>query len=227
ESLLAAVPSAPVRAGRPPIPPPTPADSAELLDAVRAFDAEQLKRILQAEWARLGPMEFLERLAAPFLAAVGDAWASGALDVRHEHFASACLGDFLRAVRMPLDDRATGPVAALTTLPGELHGLGLQMSALVFALAGWRVLLLGVDTPVDQVAALAREAPIAAVGVSCAAPGGAGAAEALATLRRRLPRRIPLLVGGAGAPPVSGQAGVEVLPDLTALDRWLRERPGG
>src|SRR5690606_24070239 len=82
ESLLAAVPSAPARAGRPPVPPPTPADSAELLDAVRAFDAEQLKRILQAEWARLGPMEFLERLAAPFLAAVGDAWASGALDVR-------------------------------------------------------------------------------------------------------------------------------------------------
>ncbi len=227
ESLLAAVPPAPARPGRPPSPPSTPADSADLLDAVRAFDAERLKRILQAEWARLGPMEFLERRAAPFLAAVGNGWASGALDIRHEHFASACLGDFLRAVRMPLDDRATGPVAALTTLPGELHGLGLQMSALVFALAGWRVLLLGVDTPVDQVAALAREAPIAAVGLSGAEPGGREAAEALEALRRRLPRRIPLLVGGTGAPPLSGQAGIEVLESLTALERWIRARPAG
>jgi methanogenic corrinoid protein MtbC1 len=224
-SLLAAVPPAPVRADRPPSAPGEPPDSADLLDAVQAFDAERLKRTLQADWARLGPIEFLERRAAPFLAAVGEAWASGALDVRHEHFASACVGDFLRAVRMPLDDRATGPIAALATLPGELHGLGLQMSALVFALAGWRVLLLGVDTPVDQIAALAREAPIAAVALSCAAPGGREAAESLGALRRRLPRRLPLLVGGAGAPPARGQAGVEVLADLTALERWLRMHP--
>ena len=226
-SLLAAVPPAPARPDRPPIPPGAPADSADLLDVVRAFDAERLKRILQADWARLGPIEFLERRAAPFLAAVGEAWAAGTLEVRHEHFASASLGDFLRAVRMPLDDRATGPVVALATLPGELHGLGLQMSALVFALAGWRVLLLGVDTPVDQIAALAREAPIAAVGLSCAEPGGREAAESLKALRRRLPRRIPLLVGGAGAPPAPGQAGVETLADLAALERWIREHPAG
>lgn len=226
-SLLAAVPPAPAPPDRAPLPPGTPADPADLLDAVRAFDAERLMRTLQADWARLGPIEFLERRAAPFLTAVGEAWAAGALDVRHEHFASACLGDFLRAVRLPLDDRATGPVAALATLPGELHGLGLQMSALVFALAGWRVLLLGVDTPVDQIAALAREAPIAAVALSCAAPGGRAAAESLRALRRRLPRRIPLLVGGAGAPPAAAQAGLEVLADLPALDRWLRAHPAG
>ena len=228
ESLLAAVPPPAARRDRPP-PRPTgvPADPGDLLDAVRAFDADRLKRALQADWARLGPIEFLERRAAPFLAGVGEAWAAGTLDVRHEHFASACLGDFLRAVRMPLDDRATGPVAVLTTLPGELHGLGLQMSALVFALSGWRVLLLGVDTPVDQIAALAREAPIAAVGLSCATRGGREAAESLRALRRRLPRRIPLLVGGAGAPPASGQAGIEVLADLAALERWLRDHPAG
>lgn len=228
ESLLAAVPPAVARRGpdRSPAAPAPPSDPADLLDAVRGFDADRLKRILQAEWARLGPIEFLERRAAPFLTAVGEAWAAGALDVRHEHFASACLGDFLRAVRMPLDSRATGPVAALATLPGELHGLGLQMSALVFALAGWRVLVLGVDTPVDQIAALAREAPIAVVGLSCAA-AGRGTAESLKALRRRLPRRIPLLVGGSGAPSGARQVGVEVLGDLTALERWLRARPAG
>jgi methanogenic corrinoid protein MtbC1 len=227
EALLAALPSAPARPDRLPIPPGAPSDPADLVGAVRAFDADRLRRSLHADWARLGPIEFLEQRAAPFLEAVGEAWASGALDVRHEHFASACLGDFLRAVRMPLDDRATGPIAALATLPGELHGLGLQMSALVFALAGWRVLVLGVDTPVDQIAALAREAPIAAVGLSCATPGGRGTTESLKALRRRLPRRIPLLVGGASAPLAPGQAGIEVLADLTALERWIRDHPAG
>jgi cobalamin-dependent methionine synthase I len=109
--------------------------------------------------------------------------------------------------------------------PGKLHGLGLQMSALVFALAGWRALVLGVDTPVAQIAALAREAPIATVALSCVQPGGRRFAAPLRLLRRRLPRHIPLLVGGAGAPSAARQRGIEIMPNLPSLDRWLRSRP--
>ncbi len=227
EGLLAALPRAgrartPARHATSLVP---PADPADLLEAARGFDRDRLNRFFQADWARLGPIEFLEQRAAPFLTAIGEAWAAGALEVRHEHFASACLGDFLRVVRMPLDDRADGPIVALATLPGELHGLGLQMSALVFALAGWRVLILGVDTPGDQIVALAREAPIAAVAVSCAAQARRSPAEALRALRGRLPRGLPLLVGGTGAPASLRQEGVEIFPDLAALERWLRTRP--
>jgi methanogenic corrinoid protein MtbC1 len=200
-----------------------PPDLTDLFEAARAFDLERLNRAFQVDWARLGPVEFLEQRAAPFLSAIGEAWSKGTLDVRHEHFASAALGDFLRAVRMPLAERAEGPIAALATLPGELHGLGLQMSALVVAVAGWRPLLLGVDTPVPQIVALAREAPIAAVAVSCALPRRRRTAEALRTLRRRLPRSIPLLVGGSGAPAVTARSGIQGLPDLPALVRWLHD----
>ncbi len=195
-----------------------------LLDAVRGFDADRLKRAFQADWARLGPLEFLDVRAAPFLTALGDAWESGAIDVRHEHFGSSVLGDFLRAVRMPLDDRATGPVVALATLPGELHGLGLQMSALVFSLAGWRTLVLGVDTPVAQIAALTKETPIGAVALSCVQPGGRGVAAAIRRLREQVPRRTAIIVGGAGAPAAVRDAGIEIIPDLAALDRWVRTR---
>lgn len=200
------------------------ADPTGLLQAVRAFDADRLKRAFQADWARLGPLEFLEVRAAPFLTALGDAWESGAIDVRHEHFGSSLLGDFLRAVRMPLDDRATGAVVALATLPGELHGLGLQMSALVFSLAGWRTLVLGVDTPVAQIAALTKETPIGAVALSCVQPGGRGTAAAIRGLRQQVPRRTAIIVGGAGAPAMR-QAGIEIIPDLAALDLWVRLRP--
>lgn len=223
EALLAAQPqprSAPPRPAVTVGQEPAPTD---LFAAVQSFDAEALRRVFQAEWARRGPLEFVEQRAAPFLKAIGDAWAQGELDVRHEHFASASLGDFLRTVRVPLEDRASGPIAALATLPDERHGLGLQMSALIFALAGWDPLVLGVDTPVEQIVALAREAPIDAVALSAVLPVDAGALDAVRTLRRRLPRGIPILLGGGGAADVRVR-GVEVMPDLRALDEWLRTR---
>jgi methanogenic corrinoid protein MtbC1 len=196
-----------------------PADASEVLQWVREFDAEGLKRWFHTDWARLGPLQFLEYRAAAFLRAVGDAWATKELEVRHEHFASAVLGDFLRNVRQPLDDRARGPIAALATLPGELHGLGLQMAALVFALGGWQPLILGVDTPIDQIAALTREVPIAVVALSCVEPPDAQGIAEIRALRRKLARHIPLLVGGGGAPEVTGTV---VLSDLASLERWLR-----
>lgn len=223
EALLAALSPAP------PEPPPLlraatgPVASlavGERLEAVRRFDADLLRRSFQGDWARLGPLPFLEESAGPFLHALGEAWAGGSLDIRHEHFGSAVVGDFLRTVRQPLADRARGPVVALATLAGELHGLGLQMSALVFAQNGWRPLILGVDTPAGQLVALAREAPLGAVALSLVHRDGRGPAAALRSLRAKLPRRIPLLVGGAAAP--AGQRpGIEVFPDLTSLDRWL------
>ena len=227
EDLLAAAagmaPGAPALVqGSSPAPARPPGD---LLAALRAFDAEPLKQSFQQDWARLGPLRFLQEEAAPFLTAVGEAWAEGSLDVRHEHFGSAVLGDFLRAVRLPIDDRAAGPMAALATLPGEFHGLGLQMSALVFGLAGWRTLILGVDTPVAQIAALAREAPLRAVALSCVIKRGRARTNPLQALRHLLPSRVALIVGGAAAPPPHRLKGVETLSDLGALDRWLHARP--
>lgn len=226
EALVAALPRSAEAPRGAPVSAPVPAattGATDLFAAIRAFDAERLQRTFQLDWARLGPLDFLEQRAAPFLRALGDAWSEGALDVRHEHFASAVLGDFLRAVRMPLDDRATGPIVALATLAGEHHGLGLQMSALVFAVAGWRPLLLGVDTPPEQIVALAREAELRAVAVSCAPPRRRQTADALLTLRRRLPRSIALLVGGSGAPAIAVRSRIHVLPDLPALERWIRD----
>lgn len=214
DELLEAVPSLPG-----PVRVHERGDPADLLTLVGAFNAENLKLALQSDWVRLGPLRFLEQRAGPLLVEVGNAWSDGRLDVRHEHFASSVLGDFLRTVRVPLDDRAAGPVAVLTTLPGEMHGLGLQMCALVFALAGWRALILGVNTPVAQVSALAREAPVSAIAISCVRRPRL---DALSALRSQLPRRVPLLLGGSGAPP--SERGIERLENLVALDRWLQTR---
>jgi methanogenic corrinoid protein MtbC1 len=200
-------------------------DVSQLLEATRGFNADRLRRGFQQEWVRRGPMEFLQQCAAPYLQAVGSAWAEGSLDIRHEHFGSSLLGDFLRHARAPLEDRATGPLVVLATPAGELHGLGLQMIALVFALAGCQTLVLGVDTPASQIVALAREVRIGAVAISCVQLPPRSCSSQVRSLRRVLPRQIPILLGGAGAPH-SRTSGVHVMASLQELQNWVAARWG-
>lgn len=209
----------------PPVPalsaPLAPADLPGLLGHVRRFEAEPLAGALLSDWSRSSPVEFLETRAAPLLRAVGEAWERGELQVAHEHFLSERLADLLRSARLPFEERARGPLAVLTTLPGEEHALGLQMAALVLAWAGCRVLCLGPRTPVAEVARLARDLQARAVAVSVSlATRGPRTAAKLAVLRRQLPRRTALLVGGDGAP--EARPGVEVFRDLRALAAWAR-----
>lgn len=192
----------------------------ELLRATAALDRAAILRELRASWARLGPLRFLEEVAGAFMVRVGQAWSERTLEVRHEHFASACLLDFLRGVREPYELRARGPRIVAAMLPGETHEGGLLLVATLLAVHGCRILYLGADTPTEQVAAAARggDAEAVAVSVSAATPRAKSAA-AIAELRRALPRRIALWVGGAGAPPSA--KGVDRFESLTALDARL------
>jgi methanogenic corrinoid protein MtbC1 len=198
-----------------------PDDPQEVVGLVEAFDAPGLTRRLLADWSRLGPLDFLRSRVAPALEAVGDAWESGRLEIRHEHFLSERLTDVLRTVRLPFEERARGPLVVLATLSGELHGLGLQMAALLLAVNGCRVLYLGTDVPAAEIASLCRDlgAPAAGVSVSLASKG-AGSQGQLRRLRALLPARVELLVGGQGAPKARG--GATRIPDLPALDAWAR-----
>jgi methanogenic corrinoid protein MtbC1 len=158
--------------------------------------------------------------------AVGEAWEQNDLEVRHEHFVSERIGDLLRSLRMPLEERAAGPLVAFATLPGEAHGLGLQMAALVLAAAGCRVLYLGTEVPIPQIAALARDLSARAVAVSVStATKGAASAAALRRLREALPRRVLLVAGGEGAP--ASRPGIDAVPSLRELDAWGRRVTAG
>jgi methanogenic corrinoid protein MtbC1 len=214
-------------AGNPTTPGLPPAeDLAGQLKLVKTFDAERLSRSFLSDWARMGPVEFLETDIAPLIRAVGDAWEQGDLEVRHEHFLSERLSDFLRSLRMPREERATGPLVAFSTLPGEVHGLGLQMAALVLATAGCRVLYLGTEVPIPQIASLARDVSPRAVAISVSSSTkGASSGTAMRRLRDALPRRTLLITGGEGAP--ASRPGIESIGSLRELDAWGRRMAAG
>jgi methanogenic corrinoid protein MtbC1 len=194
---------------------------SDLLHAVQAFDAAGLTRTLLQDWARLGPLDFLNTRIAPAIREVGDAWEGGRLEIRHEHFFSEKVGDLLRSLRLPFEVRAHGPLVVCSSLPGERHALGLQMAALVLSTAGCRTLFLGTEVPAAQIASLARDLNARAVAVSVSrASRGAAMTAQISSLRRSVPRRVGLIVGGDGAP--RPRSGIAVIQDLAELDTWGR-----
>ncbi len=216
----------PGRAGAAPAAVPAIEDVPALLRLVKAFDAERLARVFLSDWARMGPVGFLESRIAPLVRTVGEGWERGELEIRHEHFLSERVGDLLRSLRLPLEERATGPLVVYATLPGEMHGLGLQMSALVLAAIGCRCLYLGTEVPIAQLSSLARDVGARAVAISLsAASRGPASASALRKLREGLPKKVILLAGGDGAP--AGKPGIDSTTSLRELDAWGRRLASG
>lgn len=212
-SLLATVPVKPVSRRQ-----ALPFDARAFLELVKRFDADRLMRSLHSDLAHEDPLVYIETRVVPCIELMGAAWAAGDIDIAHEHFASERISDVLREARLRFEETANGPLVVLTTLPGEPHGLGLQMAALVLSARGLRVLSLGTEVPIAEVARLAERTEAVAVGVSVSASTHKNAAARVTTMRAELSRKIELVVGGAGAP--TAIKGTTVFADLRELDVW-------
>lgn len=203
--------------------------AAAILDKAREFDREAIACALARASASMGVRAFLRERVLPLTAEVGGAWAAGGLDIRHEHFVSEIVEDTLRTLRAPLEHDAQGRPVLLATLPGERHTIGLQAAALVTALAGRRVRILGAQTPVGEIAGAATSLDPLAVGISVTPHTALPAtARQLNRLRTALPDAVALWIGGAGAPLLAGlQPGIACLTSLGNLEGELRRAAGG
>jgi methanogenic corrinoid protein MtbC1 len=216
ESLLATVPVKPVARNQ-----ALPFDAPSLVEAVRRFDADRLMRSLYSDLVHEDPLAYIETRVSPCLEVIGTAWQAGEIDIAHEHFASERISDVLRGARLRFEETASGPLVVLATLPGEAHGLGVQMAALVLSARGLRVLSLGTEVPIPEIAALGELTGAVAVGISASVASRKHAASAITELRSELSRKIELVVGGGGAP--RDIKGTTTCSDLRDLDAWARE----
>ena len=209
--LTAAVPHEPETSAR------------DLLDLARGYEGRQLVDELRANWDDLGPRDFLLQRIVPFIVQLGRAWADGRIETRHEHHATAHIDDMLRTLRGSLPMPTRGPRLLLTTLPGECHGLGLQMVALLAATEDVRTCVLGTESPIEEIVAAARESGSTAVGISVSlCTGGPDTDRSLTELRCALPEDICLVVGGAGSRgPRRGPRRIEYVADLQEMHAWL------
>jgi methylmalonyl-CoA mutase cobalamin-binding subunit len=192
------------------------------IELIRRFDGRALERELRSSFATLGASQFLALRAAPLIAEIGERWSNATVGVRHEHFASERLKEFLARHWQPLSDAATGPTAVCATPEGEQHTLGLQMVAFTLALANLRVVYLGGNLPASEIADAATQHAARAVVLSAAIGLERERAHvACRTLRDALGPHFPIVVGGRGfgEPPPD----VTHLSSLADLDRWARD----
>jgi MerR family transcriptional regulator, light-induced transcriptional regulator len=176
-----------------------------LLEAARAYDEASMHAVLDQALAGFALETVLRELVLPALREIGREWEQGTLEIGQEHFATNVIRGRLLALAR-LWGRGGGPLAILACAPGEQHDIGLISFGLVLRSHGWRILLLGADTPL---ATLARTVETTEPRLVVVASMDEALLEAEGTALRRLARSAPLVLSGSGASEaLAGRLGV-------------------
>lgn len=204
-------------------------DLRHFIELCKTHQADVLRRDLSQSLVRLGMHRFVTEVVAPLTSMVGMQWANGEMAVFEEHLYTESVQVVMRnaLASIPSANRASRPSILLTTIPNEVHGLGLLMSEAIFSLEGATCTSLGVQTPVSEIvrAATAQSTDIVALSFSSSIRP-AQALEALADLRAELPPQTEIWAGGRCSvlqrrPPASVKV-LELQTIRDALIDWRR-----
>ena len=191
--------------------------SEVLWGALARLEGERVRDLLEAKRTELGTLVFARQFALPFLQEVGRRWAAGELSVAAEHLASAQLMAMLGAALLAPRPGAAGPSILFATPAGEPHALGLCVAALVAAEVGAKPIYLGADMPLDDLVASVLRARADVLALALVTLPREVAEAGIRELRGRLPERVELWIGGAGALRCAPIRGVVRLGDLDQL----------
>ena len=198
---------------------PVTSEVDTLLELVATGQTRLLRPMLESLLGEHGLRSFLSDVVEPMNHAVGAAWSAGRIGILDEHHYAEQLRMILTAALHALPQKRETPRVLLTTLPGEQHGLGLLMAACMLGLEGAAVLMLGVQTPLEEIVRGAVEGECSVVGISCSEYMGRRTIVAqLVRLRRLLPMEITIWVGGSGSAAMrSLPAGIRLFTDLNQI----------
>jgi DNA-binding transcriptional MerR regulator/methylmalonyl-CoA mutase cobalamin-binding subunit len=217
-SVVAKIPELP-----PDVEPPDSTKRA--MQLIVAHRAEELRDHLIRLLMQLGLRHFILEVVVPLNAWVGNAWLRGAIQIFEEHLYTNQVQSLLQHAlgAMPMPSQA--PRVLLTTLPGEEHQLGMLMAHAFFAMDGAQCISLGTQTPVADILNAVHAHEIDVVGLSCTANPSRMPHAQLAALRKMLPTRVQLWVGGTAAALdqqlLQGIKRMTSLTDIpTALSLW-------
>jgi len=144
----------------------------------------------------LTPERVYLEVLGPALRELGEAWHRGSATVGEEHRASTVAQRLIGRIgaRFNARGRPRGRVV-LGTPPGERHALAVAILANMLRTAGFEVVDLGADTPVDSFVEAALEMSPLVVGVSVTIPAVLDAAAGVVTAVHD-ETGIPVLLGG-------------------------------
>jgi len=171
----------------------------QLLSSVRQFDPVLLERSIRRAILLGSAKKVFDGVFAPVLHQVGEEWHEGIISIAQEHLATEALGnatrDLLRIVQPDHDAKQI----LLACVAGELHALPLYGSALHFIQWGYRVVILGVNTPPDALAQSVQHLNPDAVGLSVTYPSSINMTRSHIPLYAKACAGRPFVLGGSSA----------------------------
>ena len=197
----------------------------ELLTLIKQHDAAGYQQAMQQRLARQGLQRFVQDSVAPLTRQVGENWEDGSFEVFEEHLFTELTKRLLRQAISTLPGGPRSPRVLLTSVPEELHILGLLMVEALLALEGAECIPLGTQMPLLEIgrAAQAHQADIIALSFSSAFPQRQ-IPGLLQQLRLVLPEQTTLWAGGAGVARISATSDAELISTLDetlgALAAW-------
>jgi len=201
-------------------------DLSAFIDLIKGHQATELRVALSRALMQHGIENFLSKTIGPLNRLVGESWMRGEIRVFEEHLYSEQITHVLRDAIAMIRHPGDTPRILMTTLPGEEHTLGLMMAEATLNISGASCIMLGAQTPVQEIvqAAEAHQSDIVVLSFSSALPA-MQVKSGLQLARSALPKEILLWAGGAGVArlriALEGLQLMGPLSDLTdAVNLW-------
>ena len=171
---------------------------AAYLELIKRHNAEEFRQAMSRLVLTMGLKRFVVEVVAPLNTMVGDAWARGYFEIFEEHIYTETIQVVLRNALNTIPSSGQSPRVLLTTLPNELHGLGLLMAECIFAMQGAQCVSLGTQTPIYDIVLACRAQDIDIVALSFSITQSTGSVlDAISELRAKLPPKVEVWCGGA------------------------------
>ena len=169
-----------------------------VIDLVGRQQASELRVYLQKLLIQQGLRGFVSQTVARLNVDIGDAWARGVITVAHEHIYTQAVQNVLHGLIATQPVSQSRPRILLTTVPGELHTLGLLMAEALWVADGAECISLGPQFPVGDLPAVVADGDIDVVALSFSQSfNPAQALASLRTLRASLPLNVEIWAGGS------------------------------
>jgi DNA-binding transcriptional MerR regulator len=168
--------------------------SERFWSAVMVLNAEEVGRVLDEAQASMDVEVYCNGFLLPLLREMGLR-----LDIAREHLGSALIRQRLRMLLDAEEPRTGGPRVVLACPAKDHHEGGLLALGLQLKRRGWRVTMLGADTPTEALRSACAQVEPELVALSFVRSRESGEILAVLTEAVAACAPIPVVVGGPGA----------------------------
>lgn len=189
----------------------------EVIAALRQLDSERARALFEERAEKVGLVEFARDDALPLLYEIGDLWRSGNLSVASEHLATSLMRSMLASELFARASKGVGPTIVFATPSGEDHDLGLLIAGLTATENGANVVFLGANMPEPDLVECVESSHADVLALGLVTLPAKTAMPILKGLRKALPTRVSIWLGGAGARHCKSIRGVDHVSNLDQL----------